>query len=153
MKNYASSGIQELLIVFWEFVFKEFRVLLVKGRRGKRLMRRRGEMLERPFAHLLESGAMRRVFLRGRENIEKRYQLHAAAYNLGLLIRSILGAGTPRRLRGLHGVIEAACRVAQRRVSAIWLRRIDELRRFMLTTYSLAGVEMPRETATSATRC
>jgi transposase len=80
----------------------------IKGNRGRRLMRRRGEMLERPFAHCLETGGLRRVFLRGRENIEKRYQLHVAAYNLGLLMRSLVGKGTPR---GLHGLACAALRV------------------------------------------
>jgi len=77
----------------------------VRGTRGRRLMRRRGEMLERPFAHLLETGGMRRVFLRGRENIEKRYQVHAAGYNLGLLMRSLFGKGTPRSLQGLLAAV------------------------------------------------
>jgi len=77
----------------------------VRGCRGRRLMRRRGEMLERPFAHLFETGGMRRVFLRGRENIEKRYQVHAAGYNLGLLMRSLFGKGTPRGLQGLLAAI------------------------------------------------
>ncbi len=71
----------------------------VKGVRGRRLMRRRGELLERPFAHCLETGGMRRVYLRGRENIEKRMQLHVAGFNLGLLMRTLFGKGTPR---GLH---------------------------------------------------
>ena len=83
----------------------------VKGTRGRRLMRRRGEMLERPFAHLLETGGMRRVFLRGRENIEKRYQVHAAGYNLGLLMRSLFGRGTPRGLQGLPATVLVRLRV------------------------------------------
>lgn len=91
----------------------------VRGRRGRRLMRRRGEMLERPFAHLLETGGMRRVFLRGRENVEKRYQIHVAAYNLGLLMRTLFGKGTPRGLQGSLASLHAAAML----LSALVLRR------------------------------
>ena len=72
----------------------------IRGERGKRLLRRRGELLERPFAHLYETGAMRRVYLRGHHNILKRILLHAAALNLGLLMRTLFGVGTPRGLQG-----------------------------------------------------
>src|SRR5215207_3224166 len=54
----------------------------IRGARGKRLLRLRGERLERPFAHLYETGRMRRVHLRGHENILKRVLLHAGAFNL-----------------------------------------------------------------------
>jgi transposase len=73
----------------------------IRGERGKELLRRRGMLLERPFAHSLETGAMRRVHLRGRENILKRFLVHYAALNLGLVLRQNLGKGTPRRLQGL----------------------------------------------------
>ena len=63
-------------------------------------MRQRGELLERPFAHLYQTGAMRRVHLRGHENILKRILLHAGALNLGLLMRTLFGVGTPRGLQG-----------------------------------------------------
>jgi hypothetical protein len=69
-------------------------------------------MLERPFAHCLETGGLRRVFLRGRENIEKRYQIHVAAYNLGLLMRSIFGKGTPRGLQGSAATASRLCALA-----------------------------------------
>jgi transposase len=72
----------------------------IRGARGKRLMRRRGELLERPFAHMYETGAMRRVHLRGHENILKRVLVHAGALNLGLLMRTLFGVGTPRGLQG-----------------------------------------------------
>jgi transposase len=72
----------------------------IRGARGKRLMRQRGELLERPFAHMYESGGMRRVYLRGHENILKRILLHAGALNLGLLMRTLFGVGTPRGLQG-----------------------------------------------------
>jgi transposase len=72
----------------------------IRGARGKGLLRQRGELLERPFAHLYETGAMRRVYLRGHQNILKRILLHAAASNLGLLMRTLFGVGTPRSLQG-----------------------------------------------------
>jgi transposase len=77
----------------------------ISGVRGKRLLRQRGELLERPFAHLYETGAMRRVYLRGHQNILKRILLHAAALNLGLLMRTLLGVGTPRSLQGRAVVV------------------------------------------------
>jgi hypothetical protein len=59
----------------------------------------RGERPERPFAHLYETGRMRRVHLRGHDNILKRVLLHAGALNLGLLLRTLCGVGTPRALQ------------------------------------------------------
>jgi len=64
---------------------------------GKSLGRLRTELVERSFEHTLDrSGGMRRVWLRGRENIQKRYLLHVAGFNLGLLMRVKTGNGTPR---------------------------------------------------------
>jgi len=68
----------------------------VKGERGKRLLRSRGEKLERTFAHCYETGDMRRVHLRGRDNISKRTIIHAAGFNLGLLMRVSYGLRKPR---------------------------------------------------------
>src|SRR5271155_1343495 len=56
----------------------------------------RAELVERGFALILDRGGMRRVWLRGRENIQKRYLIHVAGYNLGLIMRLLTGAGTPR---------------------------------------------------------
>ena len=70
----------------------------IRGERGKGLLRQRGEKVERSFAHLYESGAMRRTHLRRHPNILKRLLIHAAAFNLGLLMRGIAGGGTPRQL-------------------------------------------------------
>jgi len=66
------------------------------GKRGKELLRRRGELLERSFAHAYETGGMRRVFLRGRQNVLKRVLIHVGALNLSLVMRQLLGKGTPR---------------------------------------------------------
>lgn len=63
---------------------------------GKAGMRKRAEIAERSFAHNLERGGMRRTWLRGRENVHKRYLIHVAGHNLGLLMRHLIGAGTPK---------------------------------------------------------
>ena len=59
-------------------------------------MRARGERVERSFAHCLERGGMRRVHLRGLANVEKRYIIHVAGFNLGILLRALFGFGSPR---------------------------------------------------------
>ena len=69
------------------------------GRRAQ-LMRRRGEYVERTFAHVYDTGGLRRVHLRGHPNILKRLIVHAGAFNLGLLMRYAIGRGTPRGLQG-----------------------------------------------------
>jgi len=72
----------------------------LETKRGRALLRKRGELLERGFAHCLETGGMRRVHLRGRMNILKRYLVHVAAFNLSLVMRKLFGVGTPRGLQG-----------------------------------------------------
>jgi len=74
-----------------------------RGERGQRLRRLRGERAERSFAHLYETGGMRRTHLRGHSNILKRLLIHAGAFNLGRLLRHLVGIGTPRGLQGLSG--------------------------------------------------
>jgi len=81
----------------------------IRGKRGQQLMRRRGELLERPNAHLYETGAMRRTHLRGHGNILKRLLVHAAACNLGLWMRTLTGIGTPRGLQGRLAAVWAFC--------------------------------------------
>jgi len=70
----------------------------MKGSYGKRLLRKRGELIERSFAHCYETGGMRRTHLRGRENVLKRLLIHVGAFNLSLIVRTLLGSGTPREL-------------------------------------------------------
>jgi transposase len=70
----------------------------IKGSRGKRLLRGRGEKLERSFAHCYETGGLRRLYLRGKENIAKRVLIHDAGFNLGLLMRLSYGLRKPRSL-------------------------------------------------------
>lgn len=64
---------------------------------AKALMRRRGELVERSFAHLYDTGGMRRVHLRKKSNIAKRVLIHAAAFNLSLVLRQMLRVGTARQ--------------------------------------------------------
>ena len=85
----------------------------IRGNRGKRLLRRRGELLERPCAHLYETGGLRRTHVRGHENVLKRLLVHAGAFNLGLWMRTLFGVGTPRTLQGRSTALGAL-------LSAIW---------------------------------
>jgi transposase len=72
----------------------------IRGDRGKRLMRKRGELIERSLAHNYETGAMRRTHLRHHENISKRLLVHVGGFNLSLVMRKLTGIGKPRRLQG-----------------------------------------------------
>jgi transposase len=80
----------------------------IRGCRGRRLMRRRGERIERSFAHLYDTGGMRRTHLRGHANILKRVLIHAGGFNLGLVMRHLIGRGTPRGLQGRSATITTA---------------------------------------------
>jgi transposase len=92
----------------------------IRGPRGRRLMRRRGETIERSFAHVYDTGGMRRTHLRGHTNILKRLLIHAGGFNLGLVMRQVFGVGTPR---GLQGRLAAAMAL----VVALWTL-VDNLR-------------------------
>jgi transposase len=81
---------------------------------GRETMRRRGELVERSFAHILDRGGMRRAWLRGRENVYKRYLIHVAGFNLGVLMRALHGQGTPRE-------------AAEARAAFIFVLQIDAL--------------------------
>jgi transposase len=110
----------------------------MKNRRSKGLMRRRGELLERPFAHMLETGGMRRTHLRRHDNILKRLLVHAAGLNLGLLMRTLFGVGTPRSLQGRRDLAAALARALLAAFEALvvlwqWQRRhIDRHQQFGL---------------------
>jgi transposase len=102
----------------------------IRGERGRALLRRRGERLERPFAHAYETGRLRRVHLRGRRNILKRVLIHTAALNLGLLMRTIVGVGTPRSLQGrLRVMFTQLFAIFDRLIEAQW---------HLFTTFELA---------------
>ena len=48
---------------------------------------------------------MRRAWLRGRENVHKRYLIHVAGFNLGILMRTLVGRGTPREAAGASNAL------------------------------------------------
>jgi len=73
----------------------------MRGNRGKVLLRKRAELVERSFEHVYNRGGMRRTHLRGHKNILKRLLIHVCGFNLGLLMRKLLGRGTPKGYRGL----------------------------------------------------
>jgi transposase len=96
----------------------------VRGERGKRLLRQRGERVERSFAHMYETGGMSRTHLRRHDNIIKRLLIHAGAFNLGLVMRKISGCGTPRGLQGRLNmylfVLQLLSRGLQRLMPSQW---------------------------------
>jgi len=93
----------------------------IRGERGRRLLRQRGEKLERWNQHLYDRGGMRRVHLRGRENILKRLVVHSGAANLGLLMRKLFGKGTPRSLQGRVRAIISLRGVCRRLLFDAWM--------------------------------
>ena len=95
----------------------------IRGKRGQRLLRQRGECLERPFAHAYETGGLRRVYLRGRFNILKRVLIHVAALNLALLMRVLVGVGTPRSLQGRLCALFSCLLIRWRRLTDLYLLR------------------------------
>lgn len=99
----------------------------IKGRRGKQLMRRRGELIERSFAHVLDTGGMRRTHLRGRVNILKRMLLQVGGFNLGLLMRKLFGVGKPKGLGRLFLRVLQAIFGLWRALAELWklLERIE----------------------------
>ena len=100
--------------------------LAVKSKSGKALLKKRGEHIERGFAHVLDCGSLRRTTLKGQANINKRYLCGILAFNLGLIMRKLTGVGTPRQA--------AAARAAFLARYQAWLR----LRRAVLRTLTFA---------------
>jgi transposase len=99
----------------------------IRGAHGKALLRQRGEKVERTFAHLYETGAMRRTHLRQHDNTLKRLLIHAGGYNLSLLLRQQTGIGKPRTLQDAYQGIKTAleglfttCKTAIKRLSPFW---------------------------------
>ena len=82
--------------------------------------------MERPFAHLYETGGLRRTHVRGHENVLKRLLVHASAFNLGLLMRRLFGIGTPRTLQGraaaLTAVLSLLWKLIYEAIAPIWNR-------------------------------
>jgi transposase len=98
----------------------------VRGIYGRRLLKKRGELVERSFAHCYETGGMRRLHLRGRENVLKRQLIHVGAFNLSLILRRSLGAGTPRELHNRQAelIFAILCLHTALKMAAQPLRRV-----------------------------
>ena len=92
----------------------------IHGARGLALLRQRSERLERPNAHLYETGGLRRTHLRGHANILKRLFLHVSGFNLGLFMRTLFGIGTPRSLQGRLRALLAGVVALWTRIIAVW---------------------------------
>lgn len=118
----------------------------LRGNRNKALQKKRAELAERTFAHMYETGSMRRLHLRGSKNALKRVLLQGAAFNLGIVMRKILGAGTPR---GLTALLARYFRVHHRRF-APWrsmrpgIAAIHALPEFLTRLQSLATSTLAR---------
>jgi transposase len=95
---------------------------------GKRLQRRRSEVVERSFAHVCDSGGARRSWLREIANVGKRYLMQAAAHNLGLVLRKLLGAGKPRAFWAVWGLLIALLQAAWSRLKTIPARVAQKMR-------------------------
>jgi len=112
----------------------------VRRRKGRALQRLRGERIERTFAHACETGAIRRVRLRGRENIRKRYLAHIAALNLGLVMRQALGAGTPRALAEARKGRLVWVLVVWAAIAAVVQELLKQVERFSQRVWEAMGI-------------
>ena len=96
----------------------------MNGQRGKQLQKLRSELTERNFAHMYETGGMRRTHLRKRNNILKRLLFHAIGFNLALLLRERYGIGKPRTLQGFSDAI-LLLRIAIAALCAGWMQSVE----------------------------
>ena len=118
-----------------------------RSKYGKALLRRRGMHIERSFAHILDCGGMRRATLRGWENLNKRFKLAAAFYNLSQLMRKLFGFGTPKQLAALARAVFSLLNNLLSRTSAIITKLAAHFRSWSLTrpgfSVRSAAVGMP----------
>jgi transposase len=108
----------------------------IRGTRGLALLRRRSERLERPNAHLYETGALRRTHLRGHTNILKRLVVHTGGFNLSLLMRTLFGIGTPRSLQGRLAAVVAL-------LIGVWTHAVDGWRDHMTPSVDDSSTLIP----------
>lgn len=129
----------------------------VTGKRGKELQRKRSEQPERSFAHICETGGARRTWLRGVENINKRYLIQVAARNLGVILRLLFGVGTPRSLQGKgHALVSAYLEPLRRPFRPLWATAISlfSQNRFLGVKSALYVFGLPGQKVTiSSTGC
>lgn len=105
----------------------------MKRAKGKRLGRLRSERVERSFAHVCDSGGMRRSWLKGLVDVTKRYLIAAAAHNLGRILRKLFGIGKPKTLQGGYAdeLFRALTRLV-RNVARPWTAAIAGVQRWTL---------------------
>jgi len=113
----------------------------IRGKRGKSLLRKRGELVERSFAHCYDTGGMRRTHLRGHANILKRLLIHVAGFNLALVMREAFGLGKPRTLQdgvgGLFGAVLGKLRA--------WIWPVKVVNAFLATLRRIIGPNRPAQ--------
>jgi transposase len=120
-----------------------------KRAKGKRFQRLRSERCERTFAHVCDSGGMRRSWLRGTEKLTKRYLIAVAAHNLGRILRTLFGIGKPKALQG-HLALAALVHLIIRGLA----RHLAQLNRHpALTSTFLASTNPPRRNPVTSTGC
>ena len=90
----------------------------VKRAKSRRYQRLRSERCERSFAHVCDTGGMRRSWLRGVVNVTKRYLMAVAAHNLGLILKALFGSGKPREWADVGAV--RALDAASATLLALW---------------------------------
>ncbi len=114
----------------------------MRGNRGQRLQRRRGEYIERSFAHAYETGAMRRTHLKQHDNILKRLLVHVSGFNLSLVLRKLLGLGTARGFQGLFATFYLCTKI----VAELAEIMVPALRRGWRSPI-VASTDLPRKLA------
>lgn len=118
---------------------------------GRRLLRKRGQHIERSFAHVLDAGALRRATLRGLENLHKRHQIAAACYNLSQLLRRLYGVGTPKQWRAFWGLLLAAPLLI---IRSSWRSLITKIQNFRTSLFPpLTFTTMKSVNRRSSTAC
>ena len=120
-----------------------------KRAKSKRSQRLRSERCERTFAHVCDTGGMRRSWLRGTEQLTKRYLIAVAAHNLGRILRHLFGIGKPKALQGyfsLAALVYFAIHYLARYITALKLR-------LAVTSHSLVPIHPPRRKTVTSTGC
>jgi len=123
----------------------------MSGRRGKDLQKLRSERMERSFAHMYETGGMRRTHLRKHNNILKRLLFHAIGFNLALLLRERFGIGKPRTFQGSSCDPLLLLTTVFAAFFMVWVEAIEFLNPHLKssTTSSQAGIEAGFQTSTT----
>src|SRR5215207_311487 len=120
---------------------------------GKQAMRQRAERVERSFAHILDRGGLRRTWLRGRENVHKRSLIHVAGHNLGLLMRLLIGAGTPKEAVARGWCFLVLLPTSNGAYEALIMVLVANRATPALIVFRMAFDHRPDETTTSSTGC